>query len=98
MSKGEHSFLIGNGTLQVESPRQRRLGGKFFVVSKPVKGGPAKIWDYEDTPQGREEMMSLIRGETVIGVIFGEAVEFTTESVVTITHGHDHLVDRQKLN
>jgi hypothetical protein len=52
-----------------------------FVV---MPSGETAVMEYEDTPDGCEDLASLLRTGDVVRVVRGEALEYSIESVVSV--------------
>ena len=60
--------------------------------------GEMSVLEYEDTPDGYEDLASLLRTGEVIAVVKGEKLNFAVESVVSLPRDGELFESRLPIN
>lgn len=61
-----------------------RQNDRFYALAINEYGKP-QVFDYEESDDGREGLMNLLRADEVVTVIFGQKLDFKLASVAHIT-------------
>lgn len=72
---------------------RRKKASSIFAFT--VSGGSPHVTELADNPEGHAQLANLIRAEQVIGLVYGEKMTYSVDSVVTIgVGGKKPVVDK----
>ena len=83
---GEASFGTPAGLVLEPEPPPPPPPARIYVFSilNAMSGGQPKVFDFPDTEDGRAEVASLLRGETVLAVVRGHRATVSTIAGVEV--------------
>lgn len=72
---------------------------RSIYVFSVAHGGSPSVTELPDTEEGHATLSNIVRVEHVLAAVIGEKLQFSLESVVTVSvPGRKNLIDRQAVD